>query len=148
MKKTLFRSVPVPAYLTTALSGRVLASPGRPGGRSGVASPHARDRPQRDSPDRWQAQPLHTAIVERLRQEGLGGATVIRGIHGFGADSHLHASRGLRLSHDLPIVIEIVDAADNIDGILPLLDEMIQEGMVTVERTQILAYRRPTSDMT
>ena len=98
--------------------------------------------------DLWQTQPLHTAIVERLRQEGLAGATVIRGIRGFGADSHLHASRGLRLSHDLPIVIEIVDTVDNIDRILPLLDEMIREGMVTTERAQIIAYRSPTSDTT
>jgi len=91
--------------------------------------------------DRWHGRPLYQAIVERVREEGLAGATVIRGIEGFGADSRLHTSRILRLSEDLPIVIEIVDTAEQIERILPLLDEMVEEGMVTLERVQVIAYR-------
>jgi uncharacterized protein len=91
--------------------------------------------------DRWHGKPLYAAIVERVRKEGLAGATVIRGVEGFGADSHLHTSRILRLSEDLPVLIEIVDTAERIDAVLPLLDEMIEEGMVTVEPVQIVTYR-------
>jgi PII-like signaling protein len=91
--------------------------------------------------DRHEGKPLYRAIVERVRAEGLAGATVVRGIEGFGADSHLHTSRILRLSEDLPVVIEIVDTPERIDAILPALDEMVGEGMVTVERVQIIAYR-------
>jgi PII-like signaling protein len=95
--------------------------------------------------DRWHGRPLYQAIVERVRAEGLAGATVIRGIEGFGADSHLHTSRILRLSEDLPVVIELVDTPDRIDAFLPVLDEMVEEGMVTVERVQIVAYRASDS---
>jgi uncharacterized protein len=91
--------------------------------------------------DTWHGKPLYQAIVERVRAEGLAGATVVRGIEGFGADSRIHTSRILRLSEDLPVVIEIVDEPAKIDAILPLLDEMVEEGMVTVERVQIIAYR-------
>jgi len=76
-----------------------------------------------------------------VRKEGLAGATVIRGIEGFGADSRLHTARILRLSEDLPIVVEIVDSAEKIERILPILDEMVGEGMVTVERVEVIAYR-------
>jgi PII-like signaling protein len=91
--------------------------------------------------DTWHGTPLYQAIVRRVREEGLAGATVIRGIEGFGADSRLHTSRILRLSEDLPVVIEIVDEPERIDSVLPMLDEMVAEGMVTVERVQIIAYR-------
>ena len=91
--------------------------------------------------DRWQGKPLYEAIVERVRTEGIAGATVLRGIEGFGADSRLHTSRILRLSEDLPIVIEIVDQKAEIDRILPALDEMIGEGLVTTERVHVVAYR-------
>ena len=91
--------------------------------------------------DRWHGRPLYQAIVERVRAEGLAGATVVRGIEGFGADSHLHTSRILRLSEDLPVVVEIVDTAANIERVLPLLDDMVEEGMVTVERVQVISYR-------
>jgi PII-like signaling protein len=91
--------------------------------------------------DRWHGKPLYQAIVERVRAEGLAGATVLRGIEGFGADSRLHTARILRLSEDLPVVIEIVDSAERIDQILPILDEMVGEGMVTVERVEVIAYR-------
>jgi len=91
--------------------------------------------------DRWHGKPLYQAIVQRVREEGLAGATVLRGIEGFGADSRLHTARILRLSEDLPVVIEIVDSAEQIERILPVLDEMIGEGMVTVERVEVIAYR-------
>jgi uncharacterized protein len=91
--------------------------------------------------DRWHGKPLYQAIVERVRQDGLAGATVIRGIEGFGADSRLHTARILRLSEDLPVVVEIVDSAEQIERILPILDEMVGEGMVTVERVEVIAYR-------
>lgn len=91
--------------------------------------------------DRWHGKPLYQAIVERVRAEGLAGATVVRGIEGFGADSHLHTSRILRLSEDLPVVVEIVDTAEHVDRVLPFLDEMVDEGMVTVERVQVMSYR-------
>ena len=91
--------------------------------------------------DRHEGRPLYQVIVERVRAAGLAGATVIRGIEGFGADSRLHTSRILRLSEDLPVLIEIVDTEEKIDAILPLLDELVREGMVTVERVQVIAYR-------
>lgn len=91
--------------------------------------------------DAWHGKPLYQAIVQRVREEGLAGATVLRGIEGFGAKSHLHTARILRLSEDLPIVIEIVDTAENVDRVIPVLDEMVEDGMVTVERVQILSYR-------
>ena len=91
--------------------------------------------------DTWHGRPLYQAIVRRAREEGLAGATVVRGIEGFGADSRLHTSRILRLSEDLPVVIEIVDTADRIERVLPMLDEMVGEGMVTLEGVHIVAYR-------
>jgi uncharacterized protein len=91
--------------------------------------------------DRHGRRPLYQAIVQLLREEGMAGATVLRGIEGFGAESHLHTHRILRLSEDLPIVIEVVDLAERIEAVLPRIDEMVQEGMVTVERVEVLAYR-------
>ena len=91
--------------------------------------------------DTWHGKPLYQAIVERVRQEGLAGATVLRGIEGFGADSRIHTSRILRLSKDLPVVIEIVDTPEQIDRVVPILDEMVGEGMLTLERVQIVLYR-------
>ena len=98
--------------------------------------------------DTWHGRPLYQAIVRRLREEGLAGATVLRAIEGFGAKSHLHTSRLLRLSEDLPLVIEVVDTAENIDRVLPLLDEMIGDGLVTLEKVQVVMCRAaapPTS---
>lgn len=91
--------------------------------------------------DTHDGRPLYQAIVEVLRREGLAGATVLRGIEGFGKSSRLHTAHILRLSEDLPIVIECVDAADRIEGVLPALDEMIGDGLVTLERVQIRLYR-------
>lgn len=91
--------------------------------------------------DRWHDRPLYEAIVRRAREEGLAGATVLRGIEGFGANSRIHSVKILRLSEDLPLVIEIVDAAERIEAFLPLLDEMVTEGLITVEEIRIVAYR-------
>ena len=91
--------------------------------------------------DRWHGKPLYEAIVVAAREAGLAGSTVIRGIEGFGADSHLHTARILRLSEDLPIVVEIVDTAEHVEGFLPRLDEMVGDGMVTTERVHVLTYR-------
>lgn len=91
--------------------------------------------------DRWHHQPLYEAIVLKARELGLAGATVLRGPMGFGANSHLHTAKILRLSMDLPMVIEIVDTEAKIDLLLPYLDEMIQEGLVTLEDVHVLKYR-------
>lgn len=91
--------------------------------------------------DRYQGKPLHEAIVHLARQKGMAGATVIRGLMGFGADSRMHTAKILRLSEDLPMVIEIVDAPEKIESFLPLLDDMIKEGMVTLENVKVIAYR-------
>ena len=91
--------------------------------------------------DEWHGRPLYQAIVERLRERGLAGATVLRGIEGFGAKAHLHTTRILRLSEDLPILIEIVDQADRIRAIVPELDEMVADGLITLEKIEVIAYR-------
>lgn len=84
--------------------------------------------------------PLHRAIVETLREHRIAGATVLRGILGFGARSHLHTAGLLRLSQDLPIVIEVVDTEANIERILPVLDTLLPEGLVTMEKVRVLRY--------
>lgn len=91
--------------------------------------------------DSHDGRPLYQAIVEVLRREGLAGATVLRGIEGFGKSSRLHTAHILRLSEDLPIVIECVDSADRIEAILPSLDAMIGDGLVTLERVDVRVYR-------
>jgi PII-like signaling protein len=91
--------------------------------------------------DTWHGRPLYEAIVRRAREEGLAGATVLRGIEGFGARSRIHTSRILRLSEDLPVVIEIVDEPERVEAVLPALDEMIGEGLITLERVRVIAYR-------
>jgi hypothetical protein len=96
--------------------------------------------------DTWEGKPLYRAIVERVREEGLAGATVLRGIEGFGASSVLHTTRLLELSSDLPIVIEIVDREDRIERILPVIDEMVGDGLLTVERVHVIDYRGSPKD--
>lgn len=90
--------------------------------------------------DRWHHQPLFEAIVLKAREMHLAGATVLRGPMGFGKSSRLHTAKILRLSTDLPIVIEIVDAPGKIDAFLPALDGMIGGGLVTLEKVQVLKY--------
>lgn len=91
--------------------------------------------------DTHDGRPLYQAIVETLRRDGLAGATVLRGIEGFGKSSTLHTAHILRLSEDLPIVIECVDTADRIEAVLPALDDMIGDGLVTLERVDVRVYR-------
>jgi PII-like signaling protein len=91
--------------------------------------------------DRWDGAPLYEAIVQCAREKGLAGATVVRGIEGYGAHNLIHTARILRLSEDLPIVVEIVDSREKIEGFLPELDSMISEGLVTLEPVQIILYR-------
>ncbi len=91
--------------------------------------------------DRWEGRPLHHAVVELLRQEHFAGATVFRGIAGFGAHARLHEPKLFRMSSDLPIVIECIDAQEKIDAILPALDSMIGGGLITLERVRVIMYR-------
>ena len=91
--------------------------------------------------DRWHGKPLYEAIILKAREMGIAGATMLRGLMGFGAASRIHTAKILRLSQDMPIVIEIVDSADKIESLLPIVDEMVEEGMVTVERVRVIQYR-------
>ena len=91
--------------------------------------------------DKWHHQPLYEAIVLKAREMGLAGATVLRGPMGFGANSHLHTAKILRLSEDLPVLIEIVDKEDRIATFLPELDKMFGDGLVTLEKIHIIRYR-------
>jgi PII-like signaling protein len=90
--------------------------------------------------DKWRHQPTADALVERLRREGFAGATVFQGVAGFGARSVLHTAHLLRLSEDLPVVIEIVDTSEHIERLLPILDEMVSEGLVTLEKVRVVKY--------
>ena len=90
--------------------------------------------------DRFAGKPLYEAIVIKAREQGLAGATVLRGPMGFGHSSRLHTAKILRLSEDLPIVVEIVDSEENITAFLPLLDSMLKGGLVSLEEVRILRY--------
>ena len=91
--------------------------------------------------DKIQGKPLYEQIVFKARELNLAGATVIRGVMGFGAHSRLHTAKLLRLSEDLPIVIEIVDTEEKIKRILPYLDEVVEEGLITLEKVKVIKYR-------
>jgi PII-like signaling protein len=91
--------------------------------------------------DRWNHKPLYEAIVLKARELHLAGATVLRGPMGFGKSSRMHTAKILRLSMDLPIVIEIVDSEEKINELLPALEQMMSGGMVTLERVQVINYR-------
>ena len=91
--------------------------------------------------DRYGRKPLYEAIVHKAKELDLAGATVLRGILGFGASSRLHTTKFLRLSEDLPLVIEIVDSEEYIDRLLPFLDEVIGEGLITMEKVRIIRYQ-------
>ncbi len=90
--------------------------------------------------DKWHHQPLHVALLERLRVDGFAGATVFHGVAGFGARSVLHTTHILRLSEDLPVVIELVDTEDRAEQLTGILDEMVSEGLVTMEKVRVLKY--------
>ena len=90
--------------------------------------------------DRFQRLPLHEAIVLKAREMHLGGATVLRGHIGFGHSSRIHTTKILRLSQDLPVVVEIIDSQEKIDTFLPVLDGMMSSGLITIERAEVLQY--------
>ena len=91
--------------------------------------------------DRHGHRPLYEVIVLKAREAGLAGATVLRGVMGFGRHSFIHTTKILRLSEDLPMVVEIVDSREKIEGFLPALDEMISDGLVTLERVKVIHYK-------
>jgi len=97
--------------------------------------------------DHWHGKPLYEAIVMKARELHVAGATVLRGPMGFGATSRLHTAKILRLSEDLPMIIEIVDAKEKIDELMPHIDQMVQEGLVTLERVQVIKYRANPSNL-
>jgi hypothetical protein len=90
--------------------------------------------------DKYKHRPLYEAIVLKAREMGLAGATVLRAHVGFGHSSHIHTTKILRLSQDLPLVVEIVDGREKIDGFLPVLDSMMTSGLITIEKVQVLQY--------
>jgi uncharacterized protein len=91
--------------------------------------------------DKWHGEALYQAIVKLFRAEGFSGVTVLRGVAGFGSSSVIHTDKVLRLSQDLPIVIEAVEAQERIDAILPHLDEMVDGGLITMEKVRVILYR-------
>src|ERR1700675_4898968 len=95
--------------------------------------------------DRSGGEPLYEAIVLKAREKQLGGATVLRGPMGFGHSSRMHTAKILRLSEDLPLVVEIVDSAEKIDAYLAVIDPMMGSGLITMEKVQVLRYGKPTA---
>ncbi|MDX2479336.1 MAG: DUF190 domain-containing protein [Desulfuromusa sp.] len=91
--------------------------------------------------DRHQNKPLYKVLLELFRQEGFAGATVLRGVAGFGARSVLHTDQLLRLSQDLPLVMEVIDTEEKIESIIPQLDKMLQGGMITLEKARVICYK-------
>ncbi len=96
--------------------------------------------------DKWHGKLLYEAIVELLRKEGFYGATVLRGVGGYGSSSRYHTEKILRLSQDLPIIIEVVEDAERIEKILPRLDDMVDGGLVTLEKAHVILYRPGTKE--
>ena len=94
--------------------------------------------------DHWEGRPLYEAIVVEARKRGLAGATVVKGFMGFGAHSRIHTAKLLELSQDLPIIIEIVDASEKIEAFMPDLEAMVGDGLITLERAEVLLYRTKT----
>ena len=95
--------------------------------------------------DKYDGAPLYEKIVLKAREMKIAGATVTRGIMGFGADSHMHSAKILRLSEDLPLVIELVDTKENLEKLIPFLDESVQEGLITMEDVRVIKYRHSGS---
>ena len=91
--------------------------------------------------DKWHGKPLHEAIVELLRKESFSGVTVLRGVAGYGGSSVYHTDKILRLSQDLPIILEVVETTERIDQILPRLDSMVEGGLITLEKVRVILYR-------
>jgi PII-like signaling protein len=95
--------------------------------------------------DKWHGQPLYEAIIHLAKQQGMAGATALKGIMGFGAKSHLHTAKILRLSEDLPIIIELVDSEAKINQFIPQLDDMVSDGLITLEKASVRMYRAKAS---
>ena len=91
--------------------------------------------------DKWHGKPLHEAIVQLLRKEGFSGVTVLRGVAGYGSSSVYHTDKLLRLSQDLPIILEVIETEERIDHMLPRLDEMVDGGLITLEKVRVILYR-------
>lgn len=91
--------------------------------------------------DKYSGRPLYEAIVEEARKSGMAGATVMRGTLGFGVGSRIHTAKVLRLSEDLPMIVEIIDKPERIEAFLPTLDRMVTEGLITIEKVRVIAYR-------
>ena len=91
--------------------------------------------------DKWNGKPLYEEIILLARKEGMAGATALKGFMGFGCKSHMHTAKLLRLSEDLPVVIEMVDSEEKINAFLPHLDGMVKEGLVTIEKANVIMYR-------
>jgi len=91
--------------------------------------------------DQYKGKALYEQIVIKAREMNLAGATVVRGIMGFGADSRMHTAKLLRLSEDLPVVIELVDTEENLNKLRPFLDEVVEEGLITLEKVRVIKYR-------
>ena len=94
--------------------------------------------------DHWQGKPLYEALILKAREMGLAGATMMRGLMGYGANSRIHTAKLLRLSEDLPVIVEIVDSQEKISAFLPVIDQMVQEGLVTLESIKVIQYRSST----
>ena len=94
--------------------------------------------------DRWRGQPLHRSLVELFHTRGLAGATVLRGVEGFGAHSRIHTASILRMSEDLPLVVDVVDLRARIEALLPEVDEMVGDGLVTLTDVRVVSYRGGT----
>ena len=91
--------------------------------------------------DKWHSKPLYEAIVQMLRKKGFSGATVLRGVGGYGGSSVYHTDKLLRLSEDLPIIVEVIETQERIEQILPQLDEMVDGGLITLEKVRVILYR-------
>ena len=91
--------------------------------------------------DKWHGKPLHEAIVALLRKAGFSGVTVLRGVAGYGSSSVYHTDKLLRLSQDLPIILEVIETQERIDLMLPRLDEMVDGGLITLEKVRVILYR-------
>lgn len=91
--------------------------------------------------DRYENKPLYKVLVDFFRKEGFAGATVIKGVSGFGANSVLHTDKLLCLSQDLPLIIEVVDSEEKIESVIPQLDGMLQGGMITLEKARVIRYK-------
>jgi uncharacterized protein len=91
--------------------------------------------------DKWHGKPLYQAIVEMLRKDGFSGVTVLRGVGGYGGSSIYHTDKILRLSQDLPVILEVIEYAERIEQLLPRLDEMVEGGLITLEKVRVILYR-------